>query len=105
MAHCTYNVYGCSDPTATNYQSHVPTTAGNKWEVNSEMCQYAGCNDTEATNWDAKVSGSRSCWNCTASQPARALTEIAGALDENTRETAFIRSGARALGRGGWGGA
>ena len=59
-AHCTYNVYGCSDPTATNYQAVVPTAAGNQWAVNSDMCQYAGCNDTEAMNWNSQVSGPRS---------------------------------------------
>ena len=56
-AFCTYNVYGCTDPLAANYQSVVPTAAGNQWAVNSEMCQYAGCNDTDARNFDSQVSG------------------------------------------------
>ena len=59
-AHCTYNVYGCTDPAAANYQSVVPTAAGNQWAVNSDMCQYAGCNDTDAMNWNSQVSGPRS---------------------------------------------
>ena len=56
-AYCTYNVYGCTDKLAANYQSFVPTATGNQWAVNSDMCQYAGCNDTEAMNWDSQVSG------------------------------------------------
>ena len=59
-AFCTYNVYGCTDPLAANYQSVVPTAAGNQWAVNSEMCQYAGCNDTDARNFDSQVSGPHS---------------------------------------------
>ena len=54
-AHCTYNVYGCTDPAAANYQSVVPTAAGNQWAVNSDMCQYAGCNDTDAMNWNSQA--------------------------------------------------
>ena len=59
-AFCTYNVYGCTDSLAANYQSVVPTAAGNQWAVNSEMCQYAGCNDTDARNFDSQVSGPHS---------------------------------------------
>ena len=50
---CTYPYYGCADPLATNYLSiaslvSVPT-----------MCQYAGCNDTDAKNYDSTVRTSR----------------------------------------------
>ena len=47
---CTFTLYGCSDPTASNYLSAI-TTAGSM----TSMCQYAGCNDTDATNYDTKV--------------------------------------------------
>ena len=43
-----YDVYGCSDTSADNYLSYV-TSARNG------MCQFGGCNDTLATNFDSKV--------------------------------------------------
>ena len=48
---CTYDVYGCSDINADNYLSYVtqPTPG---------MCQYGGCNDTDATNFNNNVSDS-----------------------------------------------
>ena len=73
-AFCTYNVYGCTDSLAANYQSVVPTADGNQWAVNSEMCQYAGCNDTDARNFDSQVSGPHVHRRCPAAQGASART-------------------------------
>ena len=44
-------MYGCSDINADNYLSYVtqPTPG---------MCQYGGCNDTDATNFNNNVSDS-----------------------------------------------
>jgi len=50
QATCTYAVLGCSDSMASNYDEYVQTDS-----MNAQMCQYAGCNDTEAINFDPKV--------------------------------------------------
>merc|ERR1719181_267680 len=41
-ANCTYDYIGCTDPGASNYISWADVS----WP---SPCQYAGCNDTEAT--------------------------------------------------------
>ena len=50
---CTYLTYGCVDPLATNYVSYSGVVS-----IGS-MCQYGGCNDTDAKNYDSAVSGSK----------------------------------------------
>ena len=42
-----YTVYGCSDQGADNYQPFV--------EGVESMCQFGGCNDTAARNYDSKA--------------------------------------------------
>ena len=39
---CIYAVYGCVDPAADNYASYATSL--------SYMCEYGGCNDTDAIN-------------------------------------------------------
>ena len=45
---CQFAAYGCSDPAADNFRS---------WHTVSwpSLCQYAGCNDTDASNYDSVV--------------------------------------------------
>ena len=43
---CDYEVYGCDDPSADNYASYVTVPV-------ASMCSFAGCNDTEAKNFDS----------------------------------------------------
>ena len=45
---CKYDYFGCTDPIAENYLS---------WNTISwpAMCQYAGCNDTDAKNFDSQA--------------------------------------------------
>lgn len=44
---------GCGDPRAANY---MPTLASEPGFASvSAMCQFPGCNDTEATNYDSTV--------------------------------------------------
>ena len=45
---CNYAVYGCLDPIATNFRSYVTVSLPG-------VCQYAGCNDTDAKNFDSTV--------------------------------------------------
>ena len=45
---CTYAVTGCGQPDADNYLSHVTVSV-------LSTCQYGGCNDAEAKNFDPKV--------------------------------------------------
>ena len=45
---CTYKVFGCSDQAADNYLSYVTDPL-------SSMCQYGGCNDTDANNFVASA--------------------------------------------------
>eukprot|EP00965_Chrysotila_dentata_P200707 6180132-Pleurochrysis_carterae.AAC.1 len=54
---CVYDVYGCSHTNATNYQSFVTISV-------STMCQFAGCNDTEAINFDSKVAPPENLLSC-----------------------------------------
>ena len=41
---CTVQTYGCTDPSADNYMSYAVSTP--------HMCEYGGCNDTDAVNFD-----------------------------------------------------
>lgn len=45
---CIYAVYGCADPAADNYASYVKL--GGRFRSLSYMCEYGGCNDTDAIN-------------------------------------------------------
>ena len=45
----TYEVYGCTDPTADNYNSAATQGV-------ASMCQRRGCNDTDARNYLGTVS-------------------------------------------------
>ena len=45
---CTYEVNGCGQPDADNYLSYVTVSV-------LSFCQYGGCNDAEAKNFDPKV--------------------------------------------------
>ena len=48
---CTFPAPHCTDPAAANYRS-----AGTILLVDTpSLCQYAGCNDTMATNYDSRV--------------------------------------------------
>ena len=49
---CTYLTYGCVDPLASNYLSYSGVVSIDT------MCQYGGCNDTDAKNFDSAVRGS-----------------------------------------------
>ena len=53
---CLYAVYGCGDPEADNYISYAGKTL-------SYMCQYGGCNDTDASNFDSRATYNNG--NCT----------------------------------------
>merc|ERR1719359_2078109 len=48
---CTYDIYGCTDKTADNYASWVTDPLFSL----PYMCQFGGCNDTEAANYDTKA--------------------------------------------------
>ena len=66
---CQYFLYACNDPTADNYVSAFNTLAANLHlngngviaspmppaTVLAGMCQYGGCNDTAATNYNSRV--------------------------------------------------
>ena len=54
QAHCEYTVIGCDDSLADNYHSGVTEVKLDASGANM-MCQYAGCNDTDAWNFDSKV--------------------------------------------------
>ena len=45
---CTYLAYGCGDPLADNFDPDVDVLA-------ASMCMFAGCNDTDATNFDGRA--------------------------------------------------
>ena len=45
---CTYEIHGCTDSAADNYVSYATVPYAG-------MCQYAGCNDTEAANFNPTV--------------------------------------------------
>eukprot|EP00965_Chrysotila_dentata_P005199 170472-Pleurochrysis_carterae.AAC.2 len=49
---CEYPAYGCTDPAADNF---VVTLNGTLISAPS-MCQFGGCNDSDATNFNAQVS-------------------------------------------------
>ena len=49
---CQFASYGCTDPTADNYRSWYTIS----WP---SMCQFAGCNDTDASNYDSVVRNMR----------------------------------------------
>jgi hypothetical protein len=69
---CTYILYGCTDPTAVNYNSSATNDDGS--------CVYYGCTDPTATNYNASAvvgcdaSGSTSC--CTYSSGCGAITGV-----------------------------
>eukprot|EP00966_Prymnesium_polylepis_P133996 3097426-Prymnesium_polylepis.1 len=78
---CSYVTYGCLDPAATNYLSYVEVSL-------TSMCQYSGCNDTEAKNYDSTVRlairrrnhsrrSEKNGWGCS---PARGEAGAAGAV-------------------------
>ena len=51
---CTYSLYGCQDPAATNYRD--PAIYSNDGLIDAPgLCQYAGCNDTDASNYNSEV--------------------------------------------------
>ena len=50
---CKYGVYGCPEPAAENYRWALVSSP--YFVPVASMCQYRGCNDTEAHNFDAKV--------------------------------------------------
>ena len=67
---CKYFLYACNDPTADNYVSAFATLAANLYPVfgtgviaapmppatvRAGMCQYGGCNDTAASNYNPRV--------------------------------------------------
>ena len=66
---CKYFLYACNDPTADNYVSAFATLAANlaaegtgviaapmpPATVRAGMCQYGGCNDTAASNYNPRV--------------------------------------------------
>ena len=60
---CSYAYYGCSDPKADNYASDaiIPLR---------HICQYGGCNDTNAINFD--VNATYNNGNCTRADCPRA---------------------------------
>ena len=72
---CKYLLYACNDPTADNYVSAFATLAANldpagtgviaapmpNATVRAGMCQYGGCNDTAASNYNPRV---RACSVC-----------------------------------------
>ena len=58
---CRYRIHGCGDPLAAN---HVPYSGREAYSGilaesifvhNQSLCQYAGCNDSEAANFDSRV--------------------------------------------------
>lgn len=49
IAYCRFNLIGCKIPTASNFLPNALTT-------DNSLCQYAGCNDPEAYNYDTQVS-------------------------------------------------
>ena len=61
---CKYTLHACSDPTADNYVSAwasysngLPSNnkAISTFEFAPAYCQYGGCNDTQALNYDSTV--------------------------------------------------
>jgi hypothetical protein len=45
---CQYAIYGCTDPAADNYASWVEQPL-------AYLCQFGGCNDTDAANFDSSA--------------------------------------------------
>ena len=43
---CEYDYFGCTDPSADNFISWATIS----WP---SMCQFGGCNDTDAKNYDS----------------------------------------------------
>merc|ERR1719506_1420666 len=57
---CQYYFYGCADETADNYVSAAAKGYPTKpafpyFKSVPSMCQYGGCNDTGASNFDTKA--------------------------------------------------
>ena len=50
---CRYPVRGCSHPDAANYREDLVASANFIHEP--RMCQYGGCNDTDARNYDSRA--------------------------------------------------
>ena len=67
---CTYLAYGCGDPLADNFDPDVDVLA-------ASMCMFAGCNDTDATNFDGRATFNDG--SCRYERP-RAKHRIAGAF-------------------------
>ncbi|KOO34142.1 hypothetical protein Ctob_008110, partial [Chrysochromulina tobinii] len=94
---CQYFLYACNDPTADNYVSAFNTLAANLHlngngviaspmppaTVLAGMCQYGGCNDTAATNYNSRATfnngictyAKRGCTDPTAATYSPAFTE------------------------------
>ena len=52
---CKFDIYGCDDPAADNYRSVYFTLYNDRFHAAPKMCQYGGCNDTLAMNYDSKA--------------------------------------------------
>ena len=53
---CTYPVVGCTNPLALNYNSNIPPAlTSSLTAATTGFCMIAGCNDTEAINFNADV--------------------------------------------------
>ena len=48
IAYCIFDLIGCKLPSASNYLPNAMT-------ADNSLCQYAGCNDIEAYNYDSLV--------------------------------------------------
>jgi hypothetical protein len=85
---CKYFLYACNDPTADNYISAFATLAANldpvfgtgviagpmpPATVRAGMCQYGGCNDTAASNYNPRV---RACSVCPHRQLPRFFSRL-----------------------------
>merc|ERR1719238_1221953 len=55
---CTFDIWGCDDPTADNYRSDFAKESGaynTRFNPAPTMCQWGGCNDTTAMNYWSKA--------------------------------------------------
>ena len=58
---CRYHIFGCADSLADNYVSYQgrlayeDISAESIFVHNQSMCQYRGCNDSAAVNFNTKV--------------------------------------------------
>ena len=76
---CTYDVLGCTDPNASNYNSSATVDDGS--------CLYDGCMDPSALNYDPNATNDVGCAYCPDIQAITGQTVIDGNVPAGTQAT------------------